>query len=71
MSSVITSFADPKRMVLATGSVPTENLPTRSHEGENVKKRHVLVKHTLTDQPSTVQHPLLVLFHQPQLQMTC
>jgi hypothetical protein len=28
MSSVIISFADPKRKVLATGTVPTENLPT-------------------------------------------
>ena len=52
MSSVIISFADPKRKVLATGTVPTENLPTRSHEGET-KERRVLVKHKFPDQPST------------------
>ena len=52
MSSVIISFADPKRNVLATGTIPTENLPTQSHEGET-KKHSVLVKHTFPDQPST------------------
>ncbi|CAB4044150.1 Transposable element P transposase, partial [Paramuricea clavata] len=45
-------ISHPKRKVLATGTVPTENLPTQSHEGET-KKHRVLVKHTFPDQPST------------------
>ena len=39
-----------KRMVLATGSVPTEKIPSRSHEVET-KRRRVLVRNT--SEPST------------------
>ena len=38
-------------MVLATGSVPTEKIPSRSHEVET-KKRRVLVRDT-SSEPST------------------
>ena len=32
-------FVDPTRKTLETGSVPTENLPTKSHEVEKKKRR--------------------------------
>ena len=38
-------------MVLATGSVPTEKIPSRSHEVET-EKRRVLVRDT-SSEPST------------------
>jgi hypothetical protein len=34
---------DPKRKILVTGRVPTENLPKRSHEIE-IKERRTLVR---------------------------
>ncbi|CAB4003141.1 Hypothetical predicted protein [Paramuricea clavata] len=42
----------PKRKVLATGSVPTQNLPTKSHKVET-KKHCVLVRSSTDDEPST------------------
>ncbi len=45
------SFVDPKRMVLATRSVSTEKIPSRSHEVET-EKRRVLVRDT-SSEPST------------------
>ena len=38
-------FVDSKRMVLATGSVPTEKIPSKSHEMET-KRRCVLERNT-------------------------
>ena len=44
---------DPKRKVLATGSVPTKNLPTKSHEVEHTKQRRVLVRSSIDDELGT------------------
>ena len=43
---------DPKRKILITGSVPTENLPTKSHEVPKAERR-ILVRPDI--QPSTSQ----------------
>ena len=42
-------FADPKRKILITGSVPTENLPLKSDETPKVKPR-VLVEQDISSQ---------------------
>ena len=43
---------DPKRKVLITGSVPTENLPVRSHEVPKRESRRVLVRPDVEQNPS-------------------
>ena len=44
---------DPKRKILVTGSIPTENLPTKSHDVVSKKERRTLVRVNVEDMPST------------------
>ena len=45
---------DPKRKILVTGSIPTENLPTKSHDVVSKKERRTLVRVNVEDMPSSV-----------------
>ena len=55
-------FADPKRKISITGSVPTENLPLKSDKVPKVKRR-VLVEPDI--QPSTSQEQPTSFEHTP------
>ena len=43
----------PKRKILITGSIPTKNLPTKSHVVVSEKKRRTLVRVNVEDMPSS------------------
>ncbi|CAB4041584.1 Transposable element P transposase [Paramuricea clavata] len=43
----------PKRKVLVMGSIPTENLPTKSHDMPKIKERHTLIKVDPQNMPCT------------------
>ena len=44
---------DPKRKILVTGTIPTENLPTKGHDVVSKKERRTLVRVNVEDMPSS------------------
>ena len=44
---------DPKRKILVTGNIPTENLPTKSHDVMSKKERRTLVRVNVEDMQSS------------------
>ena len=44
---------DPKRKILVTGGIPTENLPTKSHDVMSKKERRTLVRVNVEDMQSS------------------
>ena len=51
---------NPKRKILITGNVPTENLPTKSHEVPKTERRFIIGNDI---QPSTSQEETTIFKH--------